>query len=105
MLFCMDGLWLSLSVPQTVSRVKTEGRTSSGAPSAPVHNPIQTPDFGMIVDDEISVVPEWQVCDAVSNPAHVVLSVINLGISSLPTQNYNLVPEGRHKERYRRLKC
>ena len=97
MLYCMNGLWLSLSVPQSVSRVKTEGRTS-GVPSAPVHNPIQTPDFGMIVDDEISVVPEWQVCDAVSNPAHVVLSVINLGISSFPTQNYNLVPEGRHKE-------
>jgi len=46
--------------PVSVSRVKTEGRTSSGVPSAPVHNPIQTPDFGMIVDDEISVVPEWQ---------------------------------------------
>ena len=73
MLYCMEGLWLSLSVPQSVSRVKTEGRTSSGVPSAPVHNPIQTPDFGMIIDDEISVVPEWQVC--VSNPAHAVLSV------------------------------
>ena len=100
MLYCMKCLWLSLSVPQSVSRVKTEGRTS-GVPSAPVHNPIQTPDFGMIVDDEISVVPEWQVCDAVSNPAHVLLSVnIYLSISSFPTQYYNLVPEGRQKERY-----
>lgn len=97
MLYCMEGLWLSLSVPQSVSRVKTEGR---GVPSAPVHNPIQTPDFGMIVDDEISVVPEWQVCDAVSNPAHVLLSVDILSISSFPTQYYNLVPEGRQKERY-----
>ena len=58
-----------------MSRVKTEGRPASGVPSAPVHNPIQTPDFGMIIDDEISVVPEWQVCNAVFNPAHVVLSV------------------------------
>ena len=98
MLYCMNGLWLSLSVPQSVSRVKTEGRTS-GVPSAPVHNPIQTPDFGMIVDDEISVVPEWQVCDAVSYPAHVLLSVDILSICSFPTQYYNLVPEGRQKKR------
>ena len=100
MLYCMEGLWLSLSVPQSVSRVKTEGRTSSGVPSAPVHNPIQTPDFGMIVDDEISVVPEWQVCDDVSSPTHVLLYVDILSISSFPTQYYNLVPEGRQKERY-----
>ena len=63
----MISLWLSLSVPQSVSRVKTEGRPASGVPSAPVHNPIQTPDFGMIIDDEISVVPEWQVSNAVCN--------------------------------------
>ena len=72
MLYCMIGLLFSLIVPQSVSRVKTEGK---GAPSAPVHNPIQTPDFGMIIDDEISVVPEWQVCNAASNPAHDLLSV------------------------------
>ena len=58
-----------------MSRVKTEGRPALGVPGAPVHNPIQTPDFGMIIDDEISVVPEWQVSYAVSNPAHGVLSV------------------------------
>ena len=70
----MIGFWLSLSVPQNVSRVKSEGRPASGVPSAPVHNPIQTPDFGMIIDDEISVVPEWQVCnaDSQSSPAHAV---------------------------------
>jgi len=35
-----------------ISRVKAEGR--GGAPSAPIHNPNRTPDFGMLVDDEIS---------------------------------------------------
>ena len=54
---CMFCYCLSLTSPQTV--VKTERR--AGVPSAPVHNPIQTPDFGMIVDDEISIVPERQV--------------------------------------------
>ena len=86
----MIGLWFSLSVPQSVSRVKTEGK---GAPSAPVHNPIQTPDFGMIIDDEISVVPEWQVCNDVSNPAHDVLSV-NFSVSTFPIESNDLVPEG-----------
>ena len=89
----MISLWLSLSVPQSVSRVKTEGRPASGVPSAPVHNPIQTPDFGMIIDDEISVVPEWQVSDAVSNPAHGVLSVNSCSCLFL-IQSNTLVPEG-----------
>ena len=89
----MIGFWLSLSVPQNVSRVKSEGRPASGVPSAPVHNPIQTPDFGMIIDDEISVVPEWQVCNDFSNPAHDVLSV-NFSVSTFPIQSNDLVPEG-----------
>ena len=58
----MIGFCLSLTSPQTV--VKTEKR--AGVPSAPVHNPIQTPDFGMIVDDEISIVPERQVSNFVA---------------------------------------
>ena len=38
-------------------RVKAEaGRGPPGGLSAPVHNPIQTQDFGMIIDDEISTI-------------------------------------------------
>ena len=89
MIPCMLCFCLSLPSPQTV--VKTERR--AGVPSAPVHNPIQTPDFGMIVDDEISVVPEWQVSDVVSNPAHGVLSV-NSCSCLFSIQSNTFVPEG-----------
>merc|ERR1719323_2893487 len=56
-----------------VTVVKTEKR--AGVPSAPVHNPIQTPDFGMIVDDEISIVPERQKENAASKNNTDVSSV------------------------------
>jgi len=52
--------------PMNFSRVKAEqSRGPSGSGAGP-HNPIQTPDFSMLIDDEISSNPDW-VQEAESN--------------------------------------
>lgn len=49
---------LAADAGMSISRVKPE--RAAGMPSAPIVNPVRNPtDFGLLIDDEISVAPSW----------------------------------------------